>query len=115
MHTVVSLAGVTGDGGDQGPEIDLAGVVENEDVPGRRARAGLPDTLGGRDARLETGGVQGAAADTFDVQSSPSANCDEDDPDSSARRRPAGLGPRRPRRGYEQEGAGRFGTAVFRI
>jgi len=90
MHTVVSLAGVTGDGRDQRPEVDLAGVVENEDVPGRRARAGLPDALGGCDARLETGGVQGAAADAFDVQSSPPANRDEDDPDGSARRRPGG-------------------------
>ena len=90
MHTVVGLAGVTGDGRDQRPEVDLAGVVENEDVPGRRARAGLPDALGGCDARLETGGVQGAAADAFDVQSSPPANRDEDDPDGSARRRPGG-------------------------
>jgi len=75
------VASVAPDRGDQGPEIDLRGVEQDEDVAGRRAGVNLSDAMSSGDARLETGGARGPAADALDVQTRATANGDEDDPD----------------------------------
>ena len=78
---VASLAGVARDGGDEGPKIDLRGIEQDEDVAGRRAGVNLSDARRCGDTRLETGGTRGPAADALDVQTSATANGDEDDLD----------------------------------
>jgi hypothetical protein len=76
---------VAGDRHDQGVQIDLRDVEQDEDVAGRRAGVSLPDAVRAGDTRLETGRARGPAADAGDVQTSPTANGDEDDRDSGRR------------------------------